>query len=522
MISALTWVPRGGMRRIPHAHDPTTAEVEAARARAAVEAEATDEPALLSDPAFASIRNVPLPAEFEKFDRMEAAMAGGGGGGGGGAQRGGGGAAAVEEEEEEEELEEEDREDLVARPSDAFVVVANTQDDFSGLEVYVYNEEDGNLFVRHDVSLPSFPVCLAWMDYAGDAAGRVLLPSGAVGATAEGESYVGSFCAVGTFDPSIEVWNLDVVDPLEPTLVLAGEKQGKGKKGKGGGGGGAGRSGGVGGGAAPGVGGHSGPVVGLSWNRTHRHLLASSSEDGTARVWDLDGGGRALYAYTHHAAKVSAVAWNPVEATVLAMASADRTLSVTDARSASGAGAPRVARYALPADPESLLWYPHNAAMLLASCSDGNVVAYDVRSPAAPLWTLKAHGVACTSLAASQAVEGLLATASLDKTVKLWDVRGRGGGGGGGAVPMPLSSKALAVGKVFSASFFPNQGFLIAAGGSKGLLAVWDTKEDAGDVTAELVEAKGDGVDGSLIAQHFAGRGVQQLPGFGTRGRVDA
>jgi periodic tryptophan protein 1 len=184
-----------------------------------------------------------------------------------------------------------------------------------------------------------------------------------------------------------------------------------------------------------------------------------------------------------------------------------------------------VARYAVPADPESILWYPHNAALLLASCSDGAVVAYDVRAPAAPLWSLKAHGAACTSLAASQAVEGLLVTASLDKTVKLWDVRGRGGAGGGGvAAPAHLSTKALAVGKVFCASFFQNQGFLLAAGGSKGLLAVWDTKEDAGEVTAELIEARGGGggAGDSLIAQHFAGRGVQHLPGFGTRGRKDA
>lgn len=38
-----------------------------------------------------------------------------------------------------------------------------------------------------------------------------------------------SYCAVGTFEPAIEIWNLDVLDPLEPTATLGGYK-GKEKK----------------------------------------------------------------------------------------------------------------------------------------------------------------------------------------------------------------------------------------------------------------------------------------------------
>jgi hypothetical protein len=32
----------------------------------------------------------------------------------------------------------------------------------------------------------------------------------------------GSFVAIGTFDPAIEIWDLDVVDALQPTAVLGG------------------------------------------------------------------------------------------------------------------------------------------------------------------------------------------------------------------------------------------------------------------------------------------------------------
>ena len=34
----------------------------------------------------------------------------------------------------------------------------------------------------------------------------------------------GSFVAVGTFKPGIEIWDADVIDPLEPTQILGGEK----------------------------------------------------------------------------------------------------------------------------------------------------------------------------------------------------------------------------------------------------------------------------------------------------------
>ena len=505
MISALSWVPRGSMKRVPHAHDPHPEEVEAARARALAEA-GEEEADFASDPAFASLRGVKLPPGFMDDSRYHIEEGGGrartvaeDGVPGAFGRRGAAAAAAAEEEEDEDEgLEEEDLADMEARPSDAFLVVASTADDFSSLEVYVYNEEDGSLYVRHDITLPSFPVCLAWMDYAGDAAGPLLTGSGV--ASQEGSSYVGSFCAVGSFDPSIELWNLDIVDPLEPTLVLKGDKRSSssssgskaakpGKKGFAPKGAAAASSSSEGSAAPASTSGHSEAVLGLSWNRTHRHLLASASADGTVKVWDIDSGGRVLHTVgTHAGAKVHSCAWNPSEPTVLASASYDRTLAVMDARAA---GAPKVARYALTADPECLLWDPHRPACLLASQSDGSVLCYDARSPAAPLWSLAAHsGGACTSLAASVTAEGLLATGGMDKSVRLWDT-------GGSGAPVLLSAKAVQIGKVFTLQFFPGgDGGMLAAGGSKGIVALWNTGEDAGEVTAELIEGGGGGGGG--------------------------
>ena len=514
MISALAWVPRGAMKHVPLAHDPTPVDLAGARARAAAAGDSSSDDEPLCSPreaAFASLAGVKLPkaiaemaAEVEADEAMAAA--------------GGGGAAHAEfedENEEDEEEEEDDLADMKLNARDAVIVVANTTDDFSNLEVYVYNEEVGDLFVHHDITLPSFPVSLAWMDYAGDAAAGGLLRAG--GAAPSGESYVASICAVGGFDPAIELWNLDVVDPLEPTLVLKGARRTTGRpskkasKSKGGGGlisdevvapGGAHE-------------GHAGAVMGLAWNRTHRHLLASGSADATCKIWDIDAGGKVLHTYSHHKGKVQAVAWNPAEHSVIALASYDHTLSVTDARVPD---AHRVARYGLDADPEALMWHPHAPAVLVASQSNGVVLAYDCRVPDTPLWTFKAHAAAVTSIAASSLAAGLLATASLDKTVKLWDMSS------GASAPILLSSKAMNIGQVFSVSFFPDQPHLLAAGGSTGVLALWDTAEDAGDVTAEVIAAEGAvGGTGSTISQYFHARRVQPeaVHSFGIRPRSD-
>ena len=96
-----------------------------------------------------------------------------------------------------------DEEDTNLKPSDALCLVASTEDDFSTLEVYCYETKTGSLYVHHDITLPAFPLALAWGDLSCN-------------------NEAGSYVAVGTFNSGVEVWNLDVLDPLEPSFVLGG------------------------------------------------------------------------------------------------------------------------------------------------------------------------------------------------------------------------------------------------------------------------------------------------------------
>ena len=60
-----------------------------------------------------------------------------------------------------------------------------------------------------------------------------------------------------------------------------------------------------------------------------------------------------------------------------------------------------------------------------------------------------------------------MATASLDKTVKLWDVHA--------PEPFGVAYKTMAVGKLVTLQFYADDPFVLATGGSKGVVAVWDT-----------------------------------------------
>ena len=77
----------------------------------------------------------------------------------------------------------------------------------------------------------------------------------------------GNLVAIGTMLPEIQVWDLDIVDCLEPAFTLG--RKGKKKKG------------------IPRVG-HKDAVLSIAWNSNVEHILASGSVDQTVMIWDLN------------------------------------------------------------------------------------------------------------------------------------------------------------------------------------------------------------------------------------------
>ncbi|TMW64994.1 hypothetical protein Poli38472_009161 [Pythium oligandrum] len=356
--------------------------------------------------------------------------------------------AAMDDEDDEEEYDKEDEEIL---PTDSVVLVANTEDDFSNLEVQVYDENTGALYVHHEINLPAFPLCLAWMDCAP-------VPLDPARGPVDG-----SFVAVGTFKPGIEIWNLDVLDVLEPTATLGGEvneelrnvavpkamRKKKDKK------------------AELKAGSHQDAVMCLDWNNSHRNMLASGSADATVKVWDITTQ-TCLYTMAHHSSKVQGVRWNPVETTVIASAAFDRNIVVLDGRQPDA-----YSKFQLSADVESLTWSPHDPTTIVASSEDGLVVGFDVRKNGSnPLFQFQAHSGAVSAISFSHKIPGMFATAGVDKTVKIWDLKDN--------TPVCITSKEMNVGELFSMAFYQDSPYMLGVGGSKGILALWDTSENQG------------------------------------------
>jgi len=330
--------------------------------------------------------------------------------------------------------------------TDALLLAAVTEEDFSSIEVHVFDETNGSLFVHHDIALPAMPLSLAWVG-------------------ADNLSHV----AVGTFLPLIEVWNLDVMDVLEPAMILGGVQAGAPGASQGGP-------------ELPGgmkltTDAHTGAVMSLSWNRIVETALASGSADHTVKVWDLSTQ-KAVRTFEHHKDKVNCVLWHPVEESVLASGSFDKTVRILDSRMSPNDAIAASKLYSFSSDIESLVFNPHNPAQIVVATEDGAIAAYDMRAGDSALFSFKAHSEAVSSLSFSSSVRGLLSTASSDKTVRVWDYDA--------LCKDPenkkhkwVASKEMNVGQLFDCSFYGDSPFLLASAGSEGSIALWDCEENA-------------------------------------------
>lgn len=184
----------------------------------------------------------------------------------------------------------EEKEDYKIEKTDNMFVVGKIEDEFAAIEVYVYEPTTGNLFVHHDIMLSSFPLCLDWLPVE---------PSSLEGTNAT----MGNYAIVGTFYPDIEIWNLDVLDAITPTISLAGidantlqkkKKQNKKKNNND-------------------VYGHTDAVSSLQLNQHRKNMLASGSADSTIKVWDLIQCKPAWGVQPDGNCRVEMVSWHPTK-----------------------------------------------------------------------------------------------------------------------------------------------------------------------------------------------------------------
>ena len=74
----------------------------------------------------------------------------------------------------------------------------------------------------------------------------------------------------------------------------------------------------------------------MSWSRQTSHLLASGADDGVWAVWDLRqwkaGGGRPtpLASFDYHKEQISSLEWHPTDDSIMAVAAGDNTVTLWD------------------------------------------------------------------------------------------------------------------------------------------------------------------------------------------------
>jgi periodic tryptophan protein 1 len=305
------------------------------------------------------------------------------------------------------EDDDEDEENLLIKPTDNLIVAGHVHKDESSIEVYVYDNDTESFYLHHDIIQADYPCCVKWVgNYRGQTK---------------------NIAAAGYMNPEILLWDLDVIDVLEPIETLCG---------------------------------HTDAVIDISWNHHVKDIIASGSADKHVRLWNLDE--CKSISDIKLSGKVSALEFGLYEHFLLLAGDLNKNVSVIDTRTSSVIG-----KWKLTGEVEKVRWIPTDHSKFLVSDDQGYVYCFDVRKVKTdkPEVKFHAHEISVTGLEFSPESENMLVTASADDTVKIWDTKSMFRSGVEPTLIKEITD--LGVGNILSLRMCPNSRAKIVVGGSK-------------------------------------------------------
>ena len=304
--------------------------------------------------------------------------------------------------------------DFSIAPTDNLLLVGRADEEYSLIEVFVYNEATQDQYCHHEIMLNAHPLCIEL-----------------VRLEQQGEKV--SLVAVGTMEPEIELWDLDLVDGIEPYAVLGRRKKNSGNK-------------------KLYKTRHTKPVLCLSWNRTTPQLLASGSADKTVRVWDIST--MTCIETLLHTDTVQSIAWHPYKGSLLLTGCVDGCVRVFDCATEQKL----VTTVSLSSEVEKVLWNQLLPTQIIACTEMGHIFCI-CSELGQVLSRIAAHDKPVTDISLSAFLPGLLVSTSVDKSYKVWDLSEKG--------PKCLHSCKPEMGRLYCASFSPDNPYLFAIGGDR-------------------------------------------------------
>lgn len=163
---------------------------------------------------------------------------------------------------------------------------------------------------------------------------------------------------------------------------------------------------------------HTAEVYGVDWNMNSKQFVSSAAWDGTVKVWDVIQGACCQTFRSHTPIAYSAI-WAPRRPACLATVGGDAMLHIHDLQAGE---APVQSIQAHQNEILTVDWNKYNEFQVITGSTDKTIRVFDLRNLVSPVQVLHGHQLAVKRVKTHPHCATQLMSVSYDMTVKVWDI----------------------------------------------------------------------------------------------------